>query len=228
MILALQALLALGYTVLAHLASARDNPGLGALALALLALMLLLAPLARLRWWAWLALPLAWLEVLVLYCDGLVRAPMLLVPVAFVALVAWWFARSLRGGRVPLITRIVAELDRVRPAAMAPELLRYTRGLTAAWAWLLALLALANLALALVAVPEGLLALLGIPAPWTVTQAQWSWLANICNYGVVGGFFVVEFQLRKRRFPGRYHGLFDFLRRLAGLGPAFWRDFLKP
>src|SRR3546814_8276205 len=88
MILAFQVLLALAYTVLAHLSNALDRPGLGAIALALLALMLLLAPMARRRWWAWLALPSLWLGVLVLYCDGLVRAPMLLVPVAFVALVA--------------------------------------------------------------------------------------------------------------------------------------------
>src|SRR3546814_11155702 len=93
--------------------------------------------MARRRWWAWLALPLLWLGVLVLYCDGLVRAPMLLVPVAFVALVAWWFGRSLRAGRVPLITRIVSALDEVAPEAMAADLRRYTRGLTAAWAWLL-------------------------------------------------------------------------------------------
>src|SRR3546814_3661165 len=47
MILAFQALLALAYAVLAHLSNALDRPGLGAIALALLALMLLLAPMAR-------------------------------------------------------------------------------------------------------------------------------------------------------------------------------------
>src|SRR3546814_8473849 len=60
MILAFQVLLALAYTVLAHLSNALDRPGLGAIALALLALMLLLAPMARRRWWAWLALPSLW------------------------------------------------------------------------------------------------------------------------------------------------------------------------
>src|SRR5690606_29743044 len=44
MILAFQALLALAYTVLAHLSNALDRPVLGAVALALLAVMLLLAP----------------------------------------------------------------------------------------------------------------------------------------------------------------------------------------
>lgn len=228
MILALQALLALAYTVLAHLSNALDRPALGALALALLALMLLLAPMARGRWWAWLALPLLLLGVRALHEAGLVRAPMLLVPVAFVALVAWWFGRSLRAGRVPLITRIVARMDEVAPEAMAPELRRYTRGLTAAWAGLLAVLALLNLLLSVVAVPDGLLATLGVPSPLPITRTQWSWFANVSNYGVIGGFFIAEYQLRKRRFPGRYDSFLHFLRKLAALGPVFWRDFLKP
>src|SRR3546814_11757650 len=73
MILAFQVLLALAYTVLAHLSNALDRPGLGAIELALLALMLLLAPMARRRWWAWLALPSPGLGGLVLVCDGLCR-----------------------------------------------------------------------------------------------------------------------------------------------------------
>lgn len=227
MILAFQALLALAYTVLAHLSNALDRPVLGAIALALLAVMLLLAPMARRRWWAWLALPLLLLGVLALHEAGLVRAPMLLVPVAFVALVAWWFGRSLRAGRVPLITRIVARMDDVAPEAMAPDLRRYTRGLTAAWAWLLAVLALLNLLLSVVAVPDGLLATLGASSPLPITRTQWSWLANVSNYGVIGGFFIAEYQFRKRRFPGRYDSFLHFLRKLAALGPAFWRDFLK-
>lgn len=228
MILALQALLALAYTVLAHVASARDDDRIGAAALVVLALLLLLAPLVHRRLWAWLALPLLLAGVAALQRAGLVPVPMLLVPVAFVALIAWWFGRSLRVGRVPLITRIVAALDRTPPPAMEPALRDYTRKLTAAWAWLLAALALLNMALALIAVPDGLLARLGWEAPLAVTRTQWSWVANLCNYGIVGGFFVIEYHARKRRFPGRYRNFADFLRRLAGLGPAFWRDFLKP
>src|SRR3546814_18578194 len=103
--------------------------------------MMLLGARAIRRWWGGLALPLLLFGVNVLQQAELVRAPMLLVPVAFVALVAWWFGRSLRAGRVPLITRIVSALDEVAPEAMAADLRRYTRGLTAAWAWLLAALA---------------------------------------------------------------------------------------
>ncbi len=227
MIFGLQALLALAYTVLAHTASARHDERIAVAALVVLAVMLLLAPMARRRWWAFALLPLLLAGIVALQRTGLVAVPMLLVPVAFVAMVAWWFGRSLGAGRVPLITRIVAELEHAPAARMAADLRDYTRALTAAWAWLLAGLALVNLVLALIAVPDGLLARLGWAAPLTVTRSQWSWFANLCNYGIVGGFFIIEYHTRKRRFPGRYRNFADFLRRLAGLGPAFWKDFLR-
>jgi uncharacterized membrane protein len=162
-----------------------------------------------------------------LYRHGLTALPLLLVPVLFVALVAWLFGRSLRAGRVPLINRIVSGLDGVPPEQLPADVAAYARRLTAAWAGVLALLGLANLVLALLASPGGLLAQAGITPPWPVTHAQWSWFANLLNYGLVGGFFVLEFQYRRRRFPGRDGGFFSFLRRMGGLGPAFWRDFLR-
>ena len=111
---------------------------------------------------------------------------------------------------------------------LTPRHRSYTRQLTLAWALLLAMMALVNLTLALIAVPDGVLAQFGIVAPVTVTHAQWSWIANIANYGVMGGFMLIEFQLRKRVFPVRpYRNAFDFARRLAALGPAFWRDFFR-
>jgi uncharacterized membrane protein len=225
LILALEVAFAVAYSLLAHVASARHDDRLAAWALVDLVLLLLIAPLLRRRWWAWLALPVLLFAVFAIHRAGLVAVPMLLVPVAFIALIAWWFARSLQPGRVPLITRIVSALD--APAALAPELDRYTRNLTAAWAWLLATLGVVNLALALIAVPDGLLARLGWQAPLTVTQTQWSWFANLLNYGIIGGFFLIEYHTRKRRFPGRYKSFVDFARRLAALGPAFWRDFLR-
>ena len=227
MILALQALLALAYSVLAHVASARHDPRIAAAALTLLALLLALRPMSRGRWWGWLLLAALWLGVTWLYLHGLTWVPMLLVPATVLALVASWFGRTLRAGQVPLITRIVAAMDKTPPPQMAAALRDYTRSLTRAWAWLLAALAVLNLLLALVAAPDGLLAQFGLHAPVSVTRAQWSWFANICNYGSVGGFFILEYHARKRRFPGRYRNFADFIRRLAALGPAFWRDFLR-
>ena len=226
-VLGLQVVLAVAYALLAHAASAGAGDRFALGALLALVLMLLAAPLAARRAWAWFALPLFAAGAWALYRAGLAGLPLLLVPVAFVALVAWWFGRSLRSPRGALITRIVAGLEHVPLAELEPGLVAYTRALTAAWAWLLAFLGLVNLGLALAAEPGGLLASVGVRPPWPITREQWSWFANLSNYGIIGGFFAGEFVLRQRRFPGRYRNFVDFLRQLAALGPAFWRDFLR-
>lgn len=227
MILAVEIALALGYTLLAHLSSALGSEPLALAALLVLVLMLLVSPLAMRRAWAWLALPLLAAACWWLYRVGHAPLPLLLVPVAFIGLIAWMFGRTLQPGRMPLITRIVTTLDGVGVDRLQPGLAGYTRGLTLAWTLFLLLLAAVNLGLALIASPDGLLAQLGVRPPWTITRSQWSWFANLFNYGFVGVFFVGEFFLRQRRFPGRYRSLAAFLRRLAGLGPAFWRDQLR-
>ncbi|MFC0676528.1 ketosynthase [Lysobacter korlensis] len=221
---AAQVLLAVAYPFLAHWASERGGGLPAALTLADLALLVLIGPLARGSVWAWvltaglgamLALNVEsrWLPVLLL-------AP----PVVFTGLVAWCFARSLAPPRTPLITKIAAAIEYDDPAQMPPAQQRYTRALTAAWAWLLAGLALANLLLALIAVPDGVLARLGHVPPIAISQTTWSWFANLLNYGVVGGFFVGEYLLRHRLFPQRnYRNFGEFLRRMAGLGPQFWQ-----
>ncbi|MGH8032198.1 MAG: ketosynthase [Luteimonas sp.] len=226
MTVAVQALLALSYSVLAHLAADRHDQSIGAAALGVLALLILLRPLARARPLAVLLLALAAVGIAWLYRHGHTLVPMLLVPALFMGVVAMWFARSLRGGRVALITRVVSGIEGLPPAALAADLHAYTRALTRVWAGLLGALVLTNLLLALVAVPDGLLAQLGWDARFTVSRAQWSWLANFGNYGILGGFFIAEYRVRKRRFPGRYRNFTDFLRRLAALGPGFWKDFL--
>lgn len=220
-------LLALAYPWLAHAASTRGSSGLAIVALADLALVILLAPLLRLRGWAWITALLVALGLWRLNASAHALLPLLLVPVAVLAFIAWMFGRTLRAGRVPLISRIVAALEGKPAAQLTPDLQRYTRRLTAAWAGLLATLALVNLVLALVAVPRGLLASVGIVAPWVVTKTQWSWIANLLNYGLMIGFFVGEYLYRKRVFPGRYRNFIDFLRRMGSLGPAFWATLLR-
>lgn len=227
MIVLVRAVLAVAYSILAHLASARHDNGLAAVAIGVLVALVLLAPLLRGRIAAWLGLIAGIAGAAWLAQTTYALVPLLLVPFAFIALVAWWFARSLRADRVPLITRIVAALERTTAGDLAPELRRYTRRLTAAWALLLSMIGVLNLSLALIATPAGLLAQLGVQPPVTVTQTQWSWFANLLDYGIMGGFMVGEYLYRKRRFPGRYKNAADFARRLAGLGPAFWRDFLR-
>lgn len=220
----LRLLMAIAYPLLAHLASDRRDGMLAVIALADIVLIVLLQPLLQRRGWAWCSLLVIGAGLWALLASGYALLPLLLVPVAIVGLVGYGFGRTLRVGRIPLITRMVAGLDAMPASELSPELRAYTRNLTAAWATLLGMLALVNLTLALLAVPNGWLASIGITSPLPVTQAQWSWCANVLNYGVVAGFFLLEFSYRQRRFPGRYHNLLDFLRRMARLGPAFWRD----
>ena len=227
MILALQIALAVAYALLAHVASAGGDARLALAALLVLVALMMAAPLLRARAWAvpvTLALVAGcwWL-----YRIDLATVPLLVAPVAFVALVVWVFARSLRPDRVPLITRIVSGVDGVPPERLPADVAAYARGLTAAWTVVLSLLGLANLALALLAEPGGLLSQVGLASPWPISHEQWSWFANLLNYGLLGGFFVLEFQWRRRRFPDREQHFLGFLRSLRGLGPAFWRDFLR-
>ncbi|MQP76200.1 ketosynthase [Stenotrophomonas sp. MYb238] len=220
--------LLLAYPVLSHVASVRNEGGWAALALFGLVLLCLLDALARRRTAAWAALLasallLAWLG----------RSPwawMLLLapPVVFPLLVAWGFARSLRPGRTALITRIVQALHARAGVPVDARLERYTRRLTAAWALLLALLAAINLALAMSAVPDGLLAAFGWQPRWPLSHTQWSWCANVADWGLIGGFLVAEYALRCRLFPQRpYRSAGQFVRQMGQLGPAFWRDLLR-
>lgn len=227
MIFAIEALLALAYGVLAHLASATGDDRYALAALLALVAMMLAAGLAARRAWALLSLPPLLAACWWLYASGHAPLPLLLVPVAFIAVIAWWFARSLRSPHGALITRIVAAIERVTIDEVPDDLRRYTRALSATWAGVLGALALLNLVLALIARPGGLLDSLGVVAPVTVTREQWSWFANLLNYGIVGGFFAIEFRYRQRRFPGKDRNFLDFARKMAALGPAFWRGFLR-
>ncbi len=216
-------LLAAAYPFLAHWASQRGGIAV-VLTLVDLVLIVLIGPLARGRVWAW-GLAAALGAALVTARDA-AWLPMLLLapPVAFTAFVGWGFARSLRPPRVPLITKIAAAIEYDRPDDMPPAQQRYTRRLTVAWACLLGGLALANSVLALIAVPDGVLARLGQPPLVSVSQQTWSWFANLLNYGVVGGFFIGEYLLRHRLFPQRrYKSFREFMQRMAGLGPGFWQ-----
>ena len=228
MIAALRLLLLAAYLPLAHFAGTRHSPMMAALALGDLTLLVLIEPLLRRRLAAWLTLAATVLVLIALTHSRFALTPLLLVPALFTAMVSGWFARSLRPGREPLIAKVVSALYAQSGMSLSPRHHSYTRHLTLAWALLLALMTLVNLTLALIAVPDGVLAQFGIDAPVTVTNAQWSLIANVANYGVMGGFMLIEFQLRKWVFPVRpYRNAFDFARRMAALGPAFWRDFFR-
>ena len=228
LLMGLRLLLALAYPVFAHLASARADGAWAALAMADLVLFLLLEPLLARRGWALAVVALCLLGLWAISLSRYALMPLLAPPVLFIALVSWLFGRSLRRGRTPLITRIVEGLYAQAGMPMSAELHRYSRQLTLAWAALLGLLAVANLWLALSAVPSGLLHQLGHAPPWPVSDEQWSLFANVLNYGILGLFFVAEYQLRKRRFPHRpYRSAVDFVTQMARLGPRFWSQLLR-
>lgn len=226
--LALRVILLLAYPVLSHLASLRSEGGWAALALFGLVLLCLLEPLARGRLLAWAAVLGAGLLLYGVGASPWAWMLLLAPPVMFPLLVAWGFARSLLPGRVPLISRIVQALHQRAGVPVTAVLERYTRRLTAAWALVLGLLASINLVLAMSAVPDGLLAAFGLQPWWPVSHAQWSWCANIADWGLIGGFFALEYAVRARLFPERpYRNALDFARQMGQLGPVFWRDLLR-
>lgn len=208
---ALQAALVAAYLVLAHLASVGGDGRHAALALLAIVLLVLVPALLRGRARAWLALAACAALLWRLAPTPWPWQALRLVPAAFVAVVGYGFARTLRAGRVPLIARIVVALDGVGAEQLPDEVRRYARRLTLAWALLLAALALFDLWMALHATPE-----------------QWSWLANIGDYVVILGFMLAEFAYRKRRFPGQPRSFLGFLKAMLALGPRFWRSVAAP
>ena len=219
--------LLLAYPLFAHLASTRGDGAWAALAMADLVLLMLLGSLLRRRPWALLVLASCLLVLWRLSLSRYAMLPLLLPPVLFLAAIGWFFGRTLRAGRVPLITQLVEALHSRAGMPMTPDLYRYARRLTATWAVVLALLALANLLLALCAAPGGMLAQFGYKPPLTVTDEQWSWFANFITYGVIGGLFCGEYLWRKRVFPQQpYRNFLHFLQQMAQLGPGFWGRLL--
>jgi uncharacterized membrane protein len=226
--LLLRGILLLAYPLLSHVASLRDDGRWSALALASLVLLMLLGPLLLRRLWALLLLGVALLALCWLAGSRYAWMSLLAPPVVFTLLVAWGFARTLRAGQLPLVTRIVHALYQQAGMPVSAAADRYTRRLTAAWALLLLLLAAINLLLALLASPGGVLAMLGHPPTWAISHTQWSWFANLACWGLIGGFAILEYHLRQRWFRDQpYRNIVQFARQLLQLGPAFWRELLR-
>ncbi|MGV8960232.1 MAG: ketosynthase [Stenotrophomonas sp.] len=224
----MRVLLFLAYPLLSHVASLRNEGAWAAAALFSLAVLVLLAPLTQRRGWALAVLGLCTLALVGLAGSPLAWMLLLAPPVVFPLLVAWGFARTLAAGQVPLITRIMRALYQQAAMPVSVALERYTRRLTTAWVAVLILLAALNLGLAASAVPGGLLVTFGLKPWWPVSHEQWSWCANIADWGLIGGFFVLEYALRTRLFPDRPdRNPVQFARQMAQLGPAFWRDLVR-
>lgn len=147
---------------------------------------------------------------------GLTWAPSALLPgdrVLYVSLaehlglngfLAWVFARSLRPGREPLCSRLAREMH----GALPPEVVRYTQGITLAWALLF-------IAILCVSV------LLFFLAPIQV----WSTFANLLNLPIVVAMFVIEYRVRMRALPDFKHASFLSGIQAFRLSPVASREF---
>lgn len=211
----------LSYPLLAHVASLSGRPGLIAASIGWLVVLTLLPGLRRRSPAAWAALATA---LVGLYAIAGSAAPVVLQflpPVVMTGFMAWAFGHTLRPGRTPLIESIIRSLQGPEDS-LNQDVLRYARRLTGVWTALLVALATTSAALALCAEPDGLLLTFGVQPPVTVPLSLWSLFANLLNYLLVAALFVGEFAYRRRRFPEQpYRGLFDFTRRVTGLGAIF-------
>lgn len=213
--------LAVCYALLAHLAVERGSAPLAVACLALLAAIVLAPGMVRGSGAAWALAIVVGAGLALAASRKWVWLPLYVPSVSGDAFMAWVFGHTLAAGRVPLIERMARRLRGAADAPIEPEVVRYARSLTLAWAVLFGALGAISLALALCAAPNGVLPLLGFTPPLTVPQAVWSGFANLAEYGIVAGFFVIEYAYRRRRFPQQPHAkLFDFVRRLAAIAPG--------
>jgi len=114
------------------------------------------------------------------------RAAVFLPSLAVNLLLAWFFGRTLRAGRVPLVAAIARVVRGV--AELPPDLERYTRAVTRAWCLFFLALAACSAALAAFA-----------------PLAAWSLFANVATAPLTGTMFAAEYAYRRRRLAGHQH-----------------------
>ena len=185
--------LAVAYPVLMHVAVVYDSQLLRIVALCCLTAAIVVVPRVR-RLGAWL-LSLAIVAGIIGLSkwDG-ARYAAYAPPIFVHALLMWVFARTLLPGREPLVTAI----SRSVRGSLSPELVMYTRGVTIMWSGCFAVL----LALSVV-------------LPF-VTIYAWSLCTNVINYALIAALFVLEFVVRRWRFPAdNVYGFLGYLRIVA-------------
>jgi uncharacterized membrane protein len=161
------------------------------------ALAVLAALLAYLFAAVWIHNPLRWLMPPAVGGALYWLAPpaewvLFLPPIAINLALAWVFGRTLRHGRMPLISRFAL----MEQATLSPEVAAYTRLLT--WLWTVLFIAAAAVSL--------VLALSG-------HHDAWSLFTNLINYLLVGALFLGEFAYRRVRFRNyRHHSPLQLLR----------------
>ena len=227
MIFVIQLVLIVLYSIAASVASAKTSHDFALLAFVVLGMMLFIEKILQKNLWAIVAM-IGWSALGVyLYRSETIMVPLLLVPTFFLWVFAYFFLRPLMRGQPSLITRISAEVENVSVASLPAPILRYTKGLS--WVWGIALFVIGtfNLILACITVPGGVADELGYAPAVSITPVQWTWIANLGNYGIVAGIFIVEFIVRKRLFPERYASFVEFARKVGRIKPAFWQSIFR-
>lgn len=97
---------------------------------------------------------------------------------------AFLFGRTLAGGREPLVTRFA----RIVRGELTPPIERYTRAVTLAWTAFFVAMALVAIALYAAA-----------------SREVWSLFVNLLTLPCVLAMFVVEYAVRRMRFPALEH-----------------------
>lgn len=118
------------------------------------------------------------------------------LPVVFLAAVGWLFARTLKRGAEPLITRFVRVIEGEARVGL-PGVRDYTRGVTLFWACLLAGMALLSLLIALLAVPGGWLATFGVASPFALPGSLLAWYPEAGCWIVLLAAFAGEYVFRR-------------------------------
>jgi uncharacterized membrane protein len=136
---------------------------------------------------AWLMLAIVIAALYGLARSGWAHYVMYLPPIFIPLSVLWLFARSLRPGDMPVVTRVATKIRGKLP----DELRTYTRQVTQCWVLILILMAGGSLLLALFASPE-----------------LWSLMTNIVQYLLMGAVFVLEYAYRRWRFRHLQHESF--------------------
>lgn len=190
-------------SILIHVAVMNRAPLAEWLALASLVFVPFSIGLIELRWRAWLAFAAScgglWWLVSVGGGRPLLYLPSVLIPAAL----CWFFGRTLRAGRQPLIATVALA---ARP--QTPDyLLQYARRLTQLWTGIFAALCAWDLGLA--ALGE---------------HAAWSIMANGVNYLVIGAAVGGEYLYRRLRFRDYNHPRFaEYLRIVVRADPRRMR-----
>lgn len=120
------------------------------------------------------------------------------LPVLFLAAIGWMFARTLARGAEPLVTRLVRVIEGEARVNL-PGVRGYTRGVTLFWACLLAAMALLSLLIALLAVPGGWLATLGMTVPFALPGSLLAWYPEAGCWIVLLAAFAGEYVFRRWR-----------------------------